>query len=387
MIRQIWVAHRTMAVAVDAIAALAIVAVAAGCGGAVSQATPAAASPSATPAPLTTASAAASSTTTSTASATSDAASTPLPAGWAYAPLDGVAAPANLADRLPMAIMIDDNTIARPQSGISSASIVYQAYADGGEDRYMFIFQEGTAADIGPVRSARPYYVYWADEYKSLFGHFGGDDDSLYTVIPANSRYIYNMDDLTGGSCPYHRVSTRPAPHNAYTNTAVLIKCVAQKGYPAAYQNLPTRTFKDDTPLADRPASQTISVPYHTCTIGYQYDPSTDSYLRSINGKLQTDPADNEQVTASSVIVLYQTVTYFDNSAVEPGHNSRPIVASVGSGKAVVFEEGAAIVGTWKKTSNTALTRLYDSSGNEIPLVRGEIFIQSVPPGTAVTYK
>ena len=62
-------------------------------------------------------------------------------------------------------------------------------------------------------------------------------------------------------------------------------------------------------------------------------------------------------------------------------------MASVGSGKAVVFEEGAAIVGTWKKTSNTALTRLYDSSGNEIPLVRGEIFIQSVPPGTAVTYK
>ena len=103
-----------------------------------------------------------------------------------------------------------------------------------------------------PIRSARPYYVYWADEYKSLFGHFGGDDDSLYTVIPANSRYIYNMDDLNGGSCPYHRVSTRPAPHNAYTNTAVLIKCVAQKGYPAAYQNLPTRTFKDDTPLADR---------------------------------------------------------------------------------------------------------------------------------------
>jgi len=53
----------------------------------------------------------------------------------------------------------------------------------------------------------------------------------------------------------------------------------------------------------------------------------------------------------------------------------------------VVFEEGKAIVGTWKKTSNTALTRFYDSSGNEIPLVRGEIFMQSVPIGTAVTYK
>ena len=304
-----------MAVAVDAIAALAIVAVAAGCGGAVSQATPAAASPSATPAPLTTTSAAASSTTTSTASATSDAASTPLPAGWAYAPLDGVAAPANLADRLPMAIMIDDNTIARPQSGISSASIVYQAYADGGEDRYMFIFQEGTAADIGPVRSARPT----TSTGRTSTSPSSAISAETTTPCTPSSRPTPGTSTSwtpNGGSCPYHRVYTRPAPHNAYTNTAVLIKCVAQKGYPAAYQNLPTRTFKDDATRGP-PGFPDDKRADHTCTIGYQYDPSTDLYLRSINGKLQTDPADNEQVTANSVIVLYQTVTYFDNSAVE----------------------------------------------------------------------
>jgi hypothetical protein len=84
---------------------------------------------------------------------------------------------------------------------------------------------------------------------------------------------------------------------------------------------------------------------------------------------------------------MYQALSYFDNSAIEPGHNSRPIVANVGSGKAVVFEEGKAINATWKKTSNTALTRFYDSSGKEIPLVRGEIFMQVVPIGTAVTVK
>ena len=84
------------------------------------------------------------------------------------------------------------------------------------------------------------------------------------------------------------------------------------------------------------------------------------------------------------MIVLFQALSIDPNS--EPGHK-RPVVANVGSGKAMVFEEGKAIVGTWKKTSNTALTRFYDSSGNEIPLVRGEIFMQSVPIGTAVTYK
>jgi hypothetical protein len=302
----------------------------------------------------------------------------------AYADLDGVLTTADLAHRLPLAIMIDDSAAARPQSGFSSASIVYQAPADGGEDRYMLIFQEGTATDIGPVRSARPYFVLWAAEYKALFGHYGGDPTSLQHVIPANIENLYNMDDLNGGSCPYHRITTRVMPHNAYTNSAVLISCTAKLHYPATYQNLPVRTFRDDSPLSQRPATQSISIPYHTGTIGYKFDAATDSYLRMVGGKPQIDPANKHQVTARNVIVMFQALSY--DTVSDPGHN-RPVVANVGSGKAVVFEEGKAIVGTWKKTSNTALTRFYDSSGNEIPLVRGEIFIQSVPIGTAVTYK
>jgi hypothetical protein len=306
---------------------------------------------------------------------------TDIPAGWDHSDLDGVAAPADQAHRLPMAIMIDDYVRARPQSGFSSASIVYQAMIDDSSDRYMMVFQEGDATDIGGVRSARPYFVYWAAEYKALFGHFGGDAEALQRVIPANAGNIYNEDDLNGGSCPYHRVNTRVAPYNAYTNTAVLITCAAKRGFPATYQGLPVRTFKDDTPLDQRLVSQTINIPYLAEKIGYRYDPATDAYLRSVDGTLQIDPANNQQVYARNIVVMFQAY------AVVPSLDKlRPVVTNVGTGKAVVFEEGQAITGTWKKTSNTALTQLFDASGNEIPLVRGEIFMQSVPLGTAVTY-
>jgi hypothetical protein len=247
----------------------------------------------------------------------------------------------------------------------------------------MMVFQEGTATDIGPVRSARPYYVYWAAEYKAGFGHYGGDITSLQQVIPAMSKSIYNMDALNGDSCPYHRITTRAAPHNAYTNSAILISCAAKIGQPAKYQGLPARTFVDDTPLANRGAQEHVAIPYRTGSVGYEFDPQTDSYMRSVDGKLQTDPANNQQVYARNVIVLFQVLSY--DSASDPGH-TRPVIASVGSGKALVFKEGRAIEATWKKTSNTALTRLYDPSGAEIPLVRGQIFIQSVPTGTNVTY-
>jgi hypothetical protein len=72
---------------------------------------------------------------------------------------------------------------------------------------------------------------------------------------------------------------------------------------------------------------------------------------------------------------------------VDSNGTPRVNVGNTGSGKAIVFKEGKAITGTWKKDSDSALTHYYDDSGSEIPLVRGEIFMQSVPPDMAVTYK
>ena len=301
-----------------------------------------------------------------------------------YADLDGVLAPPDLAHRMPLAISIGDNAVARPQSGFSSASIVYQSYEEYSEDRYLMVFQEGTATDIGGVRSARPYFAVWAAEYNAVYGHFGGDNKVLSQTIPFLGKSIYNMDDLSGGSCPYHRITSRPAPHNAYTNSAALIACLPKKGYPTTYQGAPTRTFTDDSPTADRPASETITVPYHTVSVGYQYVPATDNYIRLLNGQKQIDPANNKQVYARNIVVMFQTVS---NDYLDPSGIQRIQIGNMGSGNAIVFKEGKAITGTWKKTTTTDLTRFFDSAGNEIPLVRGEIFIQSVPPGTAVTYK
>jgi len=301
----------------------------------------------------------------------------------AYSDLDGVLTQPDLAHRLPMAVMIGDNAPARPQLGFSSASIVYQAYEEYSEDRYMMVFQEGTSTDIGGIRSARPYFVRWAAEYKALYGHDGGDAVSLESVIPTMSGNIYNLDAARGGSCAYHRTTTRVAPHNEMTNTADLISCAARVGYPAKYQGLPTRPFVDDSPPSLRPQSQSISVPYHTGTIGYTYDPVSDSYLRLVGGKPQVDPANKQQVFARNIVVMFQAV-----AADSPSYGMQRIsLTNVGSGKAIVFKEGKAITGTWTKTSDTALTRLYDDAGTEIPFVRGEIFMQSVPIGTAVTYK
>src|SRR5207342_3908734 len=81
------------------------------------------------------------------------------------APLTGRMVTQAVAAHHPIAVMIDDLRAARPQSGLNSASVVWQAPAEGGIPRYMAIFQEKLPKLVGPVRSSRLYYIAWAAEW------------------------------------------------------------------------------------------------------------------------------------------------------------------------------------------------------------------------------
>lgn len=306
----------------------------------------------------------------------------PLPAG--IAPLDGLRISSPSATRLPLAIMIDDNAVARPQAGFNAASIVYQAPADGGEDRYMLIFQEGDTPTIGPVRSGRPYFVRWAAEYRAAFGHYGGDAKTLAYLPTVDGSLVYDIDALSGASAAYHRITTRPAPHNAYTSTAAFRTYATSHRAPETFvAGTEVRPFIDDATLDLRPATGSIKIPYGTGTTGYTYDRPSNTYLRSVAGRPQIDAADGKRVVASDVVVLFMKLSIDPQS--EPGHH-RPVLAQIGSGKALVFRNGKVVIGTWRKADAGGLTRFFDPAGVEMPLVRGRIFIQVVPTGTAVSY-
>jgi hypothetical protein len=312
-------------------------------------------------------------------------ADTPVPsAGPVSDAIDGMPMPAGRPS-LPIAVMIDDNIVARPQSGFNAAAVVYQAPADGGEDRYMLVFQDEVASTIGPVRSGRPYFVHWACEFRAGFAHYGGDLKTLTQVIPPLAgTLMFNLDALADANDAFHRVKTVKAPHNAYTSTDDLRATATRLGAPdAMVGGLEAWTFRDDRPAAQRPASGKISIPYRTGTTSYAYDASTNSYLRSIAGKAQIDPLDGKRVTARNVVVLFMALSVDPES--EPGHH-RPVLDHIGDGTAVVFRDGEVITGTWRKDSIGALTRFFDASGTEIQLVRGPIFIQVVPTGTSLSY-
>jgi Protein of unknown function (DUF3048) N-terminal domain/Protein of unknown function (DUF3048) C-terminal domain len=295
------------------------------------------------------------------------------------APLTGrLVAPA-VAARHPIAVMIDDLGPARPQSGLSLASVVWQAPAEGGIPRYMAIFQENIPAQVGPVRSSRYYYIAWAAEWRAAYAHAGGSPQAMSTLRAQGAgQLVYNADQFFHDGS-FFRVNTRFAPHNLYTTGARLRSLAKRMGakdqpYTAAWH------FAPDAPLAQRPYGGTITVGYPANLIKYAYDRATNTYLRSVTGETrQTDAANKVRIAPQNVIVMRMTF-----GPLNDGHPAKKRLEAdvVGSGKAWIFTNGRMVVGTWKKAALTKPTLFYDGSGNPVTLTIGQTFVQVLTQST-----
>jgi hypothetical protein len=354
--------------------------------------------PTATPEPVATAQLTPSPTLPPLGMGTAGPAATAYPAPVA-ATTNGVLYPfydSELATRKPIAVMLDDHWAARPQAGLSQADIVYQALAEGGIPRYMAIFQTQDPPLIGPIRSARTYFVAWAEEWKAMYVHVWGSPDAMSRLATDNKLYVWNADGLRYlTNTPYMwREKFRAAPHNAYTSGAQLRALLRKLGGTDPSPKTPW-TFGDPAPQSLRPVGGSITIPYYYNKIEYQYDRATNTYPRweTTNVTKHTlapeiDPNNDRQVAPSVVVVMYMNTYLMAGHANEK--KGRLELAYVGKGKALVFQNGTAISARWNKAREHSPTTLTYASGPDagkpIPFVRGQIFIQVVPPGTAITY-
>jgi Protein of unknown function (DUF3048) N-terminal domain/Protein of unknown function (DUF3048) C-terminal domain len=281
----------------------------------------------------------------------------------------------------PIAVMIDDLGPARPQSGLSSASIVWQAPAEGGIPRYMAIFGAIVPTDVGPVRSSRYYYIAWASEYKAMYVHAGGSPQALSTLkAQGNGQLVYNADEFAyGGS--FRRIKTRLAPHNLYTTGRQLRRLATALHATAAPKAL--WTFDQPAPLTDRPLGGKISFAYPHNSISYAYDRASNTYLRTVSLEgAQHDAATKLRIGPTNVVVMWMKFGPLNDGE---AYKHRLEATVVGSGPAWVASNGHTVKGTWKKTSVSGPTLFYDGGGNQIDLTVGQTFVNVLTWGTPVS--
>jgi hypothetical protein len=308
---------------------------------------------------------------------------TPAPA-LVPAPLTGRPVSPAVAKRHVVAVMIDDHPDARPQSGFNDASVVWQAPAEGGIPRYMLWFQDAVPPSVGPVRSARLYFLAWAAEWNAVYAHVGGSPQAMKLLRQqGQGQLIYNADEFRWGGIYFHRTKDRFAPHNVYTSGKELYTLSRRLGAKNKVMK-PAWQFAPDKPILLRPEGGTITTVYPWNTITYRYDRKTNTYRRSVSGeKRQTDRGRKAFVAPKNVIVM--TMSF---APLNDGSKKHRLEAQfIGSGTAWVSTNGKTVKGTWKKTSMKSPTRFFDAAGNPVTLTIGQTFIQVMPRGSKITIK
>ena len=309
----------------------------------------------------------------------------------------------NWVTRYPLAVMIENHTEARPQSGLSYADVVYEAVAEGGITRFMAVFLCNLSdAQVGPVRSARTYYLDWLSEYDALYAHVGGANtpgpaDALSQIIKYN---IKDMNQFSIGFPTFWRDYQRlgrtvATEHTMYSTTQKLWEVGAKRGW---VNNDPVKKwengfvqwkFKDDQKNVNAalPSANSINVDfwqgYGDFSVNWSFDTTCNCYKRSNGGVPHMDLDNNKQLTAKNVVVQFEKESNA-NDGYE--NNAHLLYKTTGEGKVLIFQDGKVIEGKWSKLNRLARTKYADVKGNEINFNRGVIWIQTVPEGSKVTY-
>lgn len=294
-----------------------------------------------------------------------------------YSPLTGVEVPDEATTKqATTAIMIENSPDARPQSGLKAAGVVFEAIAEGGITRFLALYQQEKPGLIGPVRSLRPYYVDWLAPFQPSVAHVGGSKFALDEV--RNGKYRDIDQFFNAGT--YWRSSDRYAPHNVYTNFERLDALNKSKNYTES--TVAGFERKDGAASATPNATQinvTISWPLYNST--YAYDAATNTYPRSQAGAPHTD-REAGQITPTAVVAMFVGMT----RVMEDGWREQ--ITTIGSGRAVIFQDGTATEAVWHKESKTAQIVFTDPSGKHLQLNRGQTWITALPNGSGnVTWK
>lgn len=283
-----------------------------------------------------------------------------------------------------LAVMIENHSEARPQAGLSKASVVYEAPVEANYTRFLAIYPaDSEVGKIGPVRSARSYYLDWLSEYGTpVYMHVGGSPEALDLI----KKYkINDLNEFYNGQY-YWRAQERSAPHNVYTSSELGSR--ALNSYPENYLNDEYKSWKFVTTTKEEieklgnseiVGSLTVSFLPPVYEAVWKYNTSTNKYERYQMGRPHVD-ADGMSIAADVVIVQKVETEILDSIG-------RLGMETIGSGEAVVFQNGLDYTGTWVKKDRVGRTRFYGVNGEEIIFNPGKIWIEVANQNTKINYE
>ena len=270
----------------------------------------------------------------------------------------------------PFAIMIDNHSDAWPQAGLQNAYVVYEIIAEGGETRLMALFKGADIDKIGPVRSARHYFLDYAMENDAIYVHFG---ESPQAKSDMKRFSISDIDGIAEDGTTFTRVKDKYAPHNAVTSTEKLLKSANNKKYrTTSSEESVLKYVTDEVNLEDGEGAVSVLIHHSDLqNVKYVYDEEHKVYERYARNKEQVDWTSKEVITTKNIII-----TFAENYTLSDAENKgRQGIKNIGTFDGYYITNGKAIAIKCIKNARDSKTRYEDLEGNEIKVNDGNTFI------------
>ena len=272
-----------------------------------------------------------------------------------------------------VAAIIDNHPEARPQLGLAQASVVYEAPVEANYTRFLALYPlSDELSQVGPVRSARPYYLDWVAEYQALFMHVGGSPQALDLL---SERSVVDVNEFYRGWY-FWRSDSKSAPYNVYTKSNLWKKAwndyAVTSSVPVVSWNFSEKPWCEGECTYEKIQSIEILFSSPNFEVTWKYNTTTNQYVRYQGSAVHTDET-GEPIVADTIIVQSVQTKIIDTIG-------RLSIATVGEGKVQVLRDGWLGKGKWQKTSPESRTQwLWSESLQPIPIKPGKIWIEVLP--------
>ena len=261
-----------------------------------------------------------------------------------------------------LAVKIDNSALARPQTGLPDADIVYVLPVEGGLSRLMAVFSSHYPTVAGPVRSAR-------QDDLTLLRQFGQPGFVYSGATPRLLRYIHRTGRIVnlyaGTTRGYYRNWNRAEPYNLYAYPRELLSTAA--GASTAHDI----GFRFGRPPPGGRARRSVSVSYPASEFTFTWSAAKRRWLVSMDGTPAVSPR-GEQLSAATVVIQHTAVS--TSRFLEQGRRP-PFAQSTGSGRALILRNGQAWAGHWSRPTARAGTTFTTASGGTMTFARGQVWV------------
>ncbi|MBR3941879.1 MAG: DUF3048 domain-containing protein [Clostridia bacterium] len=281
----------------------------------------------------------------------------------------------------PFAVMIDNDVEAsRPQMGLESAYIVYEAVVEGSATRFMALFKDIEDMEkVGPVRSSRHYFLDYAIENDAIYAHAGWTDRAAAEIT---SRGVNNINGLFEDSAFYRDNTYDNTWHNLYLNPEKISKVADNKKY-RRETDVKLLTYHENDVKPKGETNAGILIPYADFyKVEFTYNAETKLYERFVNGKPHMSQT-GDGLTAKNIIVYYVQDVPLNDGIYAP----RRDLKNLGSGEGYYLSEGVAVPITWEKQTHDGQTIYKTADGKTLTVNPGNTYIQLVPTYISYTLK